>query len=73
MVRVNFIETAKRSPDRYSQLTVHNQPDGTVVPRGDNGKYTSRMHGDDIGHIDYFEAQKDNIDVYCKLYLEFQL
>ena len=64
----DYIEAVKDSPDWYSKFTVHNQPDGTVVLQADSGKYMSRF-----GKDSYYEAAKDTIDVYCKLYLEFQL
>ena len=67
---IDFIEASKGSPDVYSQFTVLNQPDGTVVLKADSGKYMGRVNRDGV---DLYEAAKDQIDVYCKLKLEFQL
>ena len=68
---MSFIEAAKDVPDVFCHFTVRNQPDGTIVLQADNGMYVSRVnHGYDL---DMFEATKNEIDVFCKLRLEFQL
>ena len=57
------IEASKETPDDACRFKVHNQPDGSVVPQADNGKYLSRVRRDGNDKI---EANKDNIDEFCK-------
>ena len=64
------IQAAKTKPDKYCEFIVHNQCDGTVVLQADNGLYLSRVTRNGV---DYLEAAKEKIDIYCKLKLEFQM
>lgn len=67
-----YITAEKNTPDATCQFTVVNQADGTVVLQADNGKYMSRVRI--LWYlINQYMAVKSDIDVLCKLKLEFQM
>lgn len=66
----NYFMAEKNTPDDTCHFTVLNQADGTVVLQADNGKHMSRILWDGTNH---YMAVKSDIDVFCKLKLEFQM